>query len=136
MKILDPGHDYLLDVYDGEREVRLTFVKRNNPPEKFPGNVDAYPGTQMQDVLRVLIDRCKYVNQQTLITDGKFCYETDVTIALLRQAIWVLEARVKRVRGETPLQSEEVVNRIEDIPVCPYCGHIFCSVDHHKGETS
>ena len=130
MKVLDPGHDYLLDSYDGEREVRLTFVKRNFPPEKFPGNADSYAGTQMQDVLSALIDRCKYVNHQTIMTHGKFCPETDMTIALLRQAIWVLEARVKRVKGEAPLQFEGVVNRIEDIPVCHHCGHIFCSVDH------
>ena len=109
MKVLDPG-----------------FVKRNDPPEKFPGNENAYPGTQMQDVLRVLIDRCKYVNNQ------KFCPETDVAITFLRQAIWVLESRARRVRGEEPLPFEGVVGRVEDIPVCPDCGHLFCLVGQHN----
>lgn len=121
MKILDPGHDYLLDVYDGEREVRLTFVKRNDPPEKFPGNKNAYPGTQMQDVLRVLIDRCNYVYNQAP------CSETATARFLLRRVIWVLEARVRHTRGQPELETQPEAPEL--IRVCSVCGHIFC-LDH------
>ena len=67
MKVLDPGHDYALNVLDGllgEFE-RLTFVKRDNPPEKYPGNNSAHPGTTIQEVCRVLIERLRYVNGQS-----------------------------------------------------------------------
>jgi hypothetical protein len=43
MRIIDPGHDYILSVYDGEGEQRLTFMKREGPG--FPGNIGHYPGT-------------------------------------------------------------------------------------------
>jgi hypothetical protein len=127
MKILDLGHDYLLDSYDGEVEVRITFVKRNNPPEKYPGNSNAYPGTQMQDVLRVLLDRCKYVNFQSIVRIGTPCQETDMAISMMRHIIWILESRVRRVRKQPPLNT--LSHEIEKIEVCRECGHILC-LDH------
>ena len=64
MKVIDPGHSYLLRSYDGGGPSRLTFVKRCDPPEKYPGNWNAHPGTQIQEVLRALMERCQYINNQ------------------------------------------------------------------------
>jgi hypothetical protein len=52
MKIIDPGHKYELDQLDGEGKEILTFVKRDTPSERYPGNQGHYPGTNMQEVLR------------------------------------------------------------------------------------
>lgn len=60
MRVLDSGHKYALSNLDGHiednsNEQILTFVKRNNPPEKYPGNIDSYPGTQdLQKFLNIL----------------------------------------------------------------------------------
>lgn len=51
MKVLEPGHVYQLSSYDGEMEVILTFVNREDKP---------HPGTQTQEVLRALIDRTQH----------------------------------------------------------------------------
>lgn len=62
MKVLDQGHKYQLDTLDGKEPEILTFVKREG--DKYPGNVGSYSGTTTQEVLRVLIDRTKYVDKQ------------------------------------------------------------------------
>jgi hypothetical protein len=62
MKVIDEDHKFDLATLDGYEPIRLTFVKRNNPPDKYPGNKDAYPGTTTQEVLRALINRSLYVN--------------------------------------------------------------------------
>jgi len=81
MQILDPGHRYLLDSYDGGKPVELTFVKRNNPPSKYPDNENAHPGTTFQEVLRAMIERGNYVNNQLPAP------ETESAISLMRQAL-------------------------------------------------
>ena len=120
MIVLDPGHKYLLDSFDGGEPLLLTFVKRDSPSEKFPGNVGHYPGTQTQEVLRALINRGLYVqNQQP-------CAETAGLIDLLRVGLWSLEARTRRVREQLAL--DVVLSSIEDIPTCSRCGHIACLI--------
>lgn len=37
MEVEDPGHKHRLKVFDGGEPQTLTFVKRNDPPEKYPG---------------------------------------------------------------------------------------------------
>lgn len=118
MDVLDPGHEYLFNSLDGGDKQHLQFVKRNNPPEKYPGNQDSYPGTTTQEVLRALIDRSIYVNQQIP------CPETTATIGLFRTAIYLLESRAKRVHGET---LDVPLNAIEIETTCPTCGHIRCT---------
>jgi len=124
MKVLDPGHDYLLDNLDGDEKTRLTFVKREG--EMYPGNESAYEGTNMQEVLRALIDRCCYVNNQ--ITAG----ETINAAWHLRQAFVLLELRAARRHGR---ELDGVDIRImEKLPVCKKCGHVGCSGEcHHAG---
>lgn len=117
MEVLDPGHQYLLTSLDGGDPITLTFVKRDDPPEKYPGNVGHYPGTQIQEVLRALIDRAIYVNNQIP------CNETEDAITHLRSALWLLEKRhLNRHEGN----GSPLLENIENIPFCLKCGHIDC----------
>jgi hypothetical protein len=62
MKILDAGHRYQLDHLDGDNVTELTFVKRSGA--MYPFNIGEYEGTNVQEVLRALIDRTEYLNRQ------------------------------------------------------------------------
>jgi hypothetical protein len=95
MKILDPGHLYELQMLDNdvirESPVILQFVKREG--EKFPGNVGTYPGTILQDVWRVCIDRLKYVDNQD------HDIRNDRVLAHMRHSIFWLEERAAARHG-------------------------------------
>ena len=119
MEVLDPGHDYLLHSFDGGEPVRLTFVKRCDPPDKYPGNTNAYPGTQIQEVLRALIDRGMYLEGQIS------CVETRHLIENCRDAIWWLENRHAK-RHDANLHHHINPDTIETVPTCSDCGHIMC----------
>lgn len=58
MKIIDPGHQYLLDGVGGY-----------------------HSGVLVQELLRVCIDRTKYLNAQVS------CMETEMALAAMRQAL-------------------------------------------------
>jgi len=134
MKIIDPGHVYDLNWLDGkpndygdaeifaqekiDPQNRLTFVKRKGP--KYPGNTDAHLGTTMQEVLRAVIDRLKYVNKQE--PHGS----NDVTLKHLRSAIYSLELRaaLRAGRDAAPLGHYSCIERAA---TCSTCGHINCS---------
>jgi len=60
MKIIDPGHTYLLDHLDGDDQQELKFCKRLI----VPGRTEAYEGTTCQEVIRALIDRVKTLNTE------------------------------------------------------------------------
>jgi hypothetical protein len=127
MKIIDPGHVYDLDWLDGDpdtrglgpridmAENRLIFVKREG--DGYPGNVGHHPGTNMQEVLRALIDRVKYLDRQ--IPHPR----NETVISNLRHSLWCLEQRAAERHGRTwdPTWWE-----IELQPTCPKCGHIGC----------
>ncbi len=117
MKILDAGHAYLLDCLDGGEPVVLTFVKREG--DNFPFNVGHHPGTNVQEVLRALIDRTEYLNRQ------KPCAETEAAASNLRAALLLFEVRAARRHGrELDLQStQELMNAA----TCPRCKHVGCS---------
>ena len=117
MKELDPGHNYKLECYDGSEPLFLRFVKRNDPPEKYPGNTSAYPGTNIQEVLRALIARVKYIDKQDhSIFNDNVLYE-------LRNALVQLELRAHQRHGfMLPLLKQP----IEEIETCKKCGHILC----------
>lgn len=121
MKIIDSGHIYELASFDGTKSNILTFVKRIG--DNFPGNKFAFPGTISQEVLRALLERQKYVNAQMAFP------ENIIVIQNLRQALWQLEARAKRVRNE---YMQRTVNEIEMFIPCEYCGHIDCTLTEHK----
>jgi hypothetical protein len=120
MKIIDKGHIYELTSLDGEQSNRLVFVKRNDPPEKFPGNENAYPGTLMQEVIRALVDRSEYLNNQIPHE------ETQAVIVDLKLVFYRLEKRAAE-RHNRVLKGtvDEVFN---DNP-CLKCGHVQCE-DH------
>lgn len=91
MKVVDPGHDYLLDGVGGAPEQRIVFVK--NEGAKYPGNVGFHGGVLTQELLRVCIDRTKYLNGQ-----GS-CIETEHALSAMQQALAWYEVRAARCRG-------------------------------------
>ncbi len=127
MKYITPGHSYVLEVYDvvpkdpAPFRQYLFFMKRIG--ERYPGNEGSpHPGTNCQEVLRALIDRLLYLNNQIP------CAETEICIGHARHMILMLEMRAKRVKGKhlpVPLEHE-----IEKYPTCKVCGHILCEENH------
>ena len=133
MKVIDPGHVYNLDWLDGDPqqrcdwkdgvgegnvapENRLTFVKREGPG--YPGNVGRHPGTNIQEVLRALIDRVKYL-------DAQVPHQSNVLVLnALRRAIFNLEVRAAERHGR--LDAFSVPAAIELEPTCAKCGHVGC----------
>lgn len=135
MKIIDPGHLFKLDILDVEPKNQpldgftqtLHFVKRCVPAYKYPGNGNAYPGTNIQEVLRALISRLQYLKGQSLDhKDNLSVIEDEQVIRMLRFAIYTLEARAARRHGRNFLIGVTDIDAIETIPTCPLCGHIKC----------
>ena len=129
MRVIDPGHEYELDAIDGEQANRLVFVKREGPG--YPGNVGSHPGTTMQEVLRALIDRAGYVNDQIP------CEETSTALLLMADALWQMEWRAAQRHGR-----EQAFLKIPQYVVvagtnkCPKCGHVGCvgNCRHAQGD--
>ena len=120
MQVIDPGHCYLLESFDGGTPVELTFVKRSG--ERYPGNVGSHPGTNCQEVLRALVERSEYLFNQIPSA------ETECIIGSLRTALLLFELRAARNHG-----------RFLDLPTtkgvmsgatCPTCGHVECRELH------
>lgn len=125
MEVIDPGHVYLLRCLDSpgvDRSVVLTFVKREG--EGYPGNVGHFSGTTTQEVLRALIDRTIYVNNQ--IPDP----HNDFVLHYLRSSIFELESRAAERHGRA-LFHETLIKEIETMSVCEKCGHIGCKGECH-----
>lgn len=130
MKVIDPGHEYALDWLDGKPPLvrpggvedgnRLLFVKRSG--EGYPGNTGRRPGTNMQEVLRALIDRVKYLDGQ--VHDQR----NDRVIDKLREAIWLLEDRAAQRHGRSLTAR---IQSIETLPTCKACGHVECDGRHN-----
>jgi hypothetical protein len=123
MKIIDPGHFYFLKVLDkvpGDPDCEpLIFVKRFGP--KFPGNTCGYRGTTMQNVLRALCDRIRYLQNQV------WAPENVVILFAFRLALWLLEFRAARRHGRSYFRSLDFA---EKAPMCDHCGHTNCQEDH------
>lgn len=121
MEIVDPGHEFLLDSYDGEKENRLVFMKREG--EGYPFNVGRHAGTNCQEVIRALIDRLKYLDRQIP------CQENQGAITHLRGALFCFEYRAANRHGRVlHFPSEGYQPEIEDVPTCATCGHIQCEL--------
>ena len=113
MKVIDPGHVYQLDWLDVDPNAHLdastahalggwdgtdlVFVKREGPG--YPGNVGRHPGTNMQEVLRALIDRVKYLdNQIPDVRNGRILDHLRLAICWVEQravdwpAVWLIAA--------------------------------------------
>ncbi len=115
MRIIDPGHQYALRHLDGDSEEIVTFVKREGPG--YPGNAGHHPGTNIQEVLRMCIDRLKYLDNQ--IEDAA----NTLVIDNLRTALCILDHRAARRHGRTWTIP---TGAVELLPVCVICGHIDC----------
>jgi hypothetical protein len=124
MNELDPGHLYELrnlDVPDGGQSQQvLAFVKREGPG--YPGNKGHFAGTTMQEVLRAVVQRCKYVNKQI------YSEETEIAQKFLEKAIWHLERRAALRHGRVPPVSEEETLYGK---TCVKCGHVGCEGGCH-----
>jgi hypothetical protein len=125
IKVVDPGHRYQLLTLDGDTVQYLTFVKRDHPQDKYPGNRGHHEGTTLQSVIRSLIDRVCYVMNQGEIQQQ----DTSEDIAIinnLRDCLFLLEHRAMRQHGldASKLTQFDAVHK----PMCPVCGHVHC---HH-----
>lgn len=120
MIVLDPGHKYQLAHLDGYATEILTFVKRKG--DNYPGNLSSYEGTNMQEVLRALIDRIKYVNNQIP------CSQNEIVLLKLREVVLLLEERAAIRHKREPIRKSY---EIELLSTCDKCGHIGCSGECH-----
>jgi hypothetical protein len=120
MKTIDPGHKYELATLDGGLPQTLTFVKRHDEenPDRFPGNTESHPGTTLQNVIRALLERFRYLQNQHA------CLENAICITFLRLSLWLLEFRAARRHGKFYLKS---ITFSENAPMCVKCGHTFCN---------
>lgn len=130
MRVIDPGHKYELTEYDGGTTQTITFMKREG--DGYPGNVGHYPGTNLQEVIRALIDRVQYLNTQIPHDENR------VLVGKLRDCLLHLEWRAA---GNHEYQLEPLQlwdHWDDDIPIetlrtCVTCGHIRCDGHGEKG---
>lgn len=140
MKVIDPGHHYLLGQLDAvlgaefapgwpggfviPGQANLIFVKREG--DDYPGNDGLHPGTTCQEVIRALIDRVKYLDNQ--IHDDRNAR----IIRNLRECIWIFETRA----ADRHLRNWSIggdLDFIEFLPTCSKCLHIGCDGRCHPG---
>ena len=126
MEIIDPGHKFLLEGYDGGEPQMLVFMKREGTG--YPLNVGHHSGTNCQEVIRALIERVKYLQHQVA------CDENEQIIQHLREALRLFEKRAAQRRGQ--ILPRLVLEDFELLPTCAKCGHITCSDPHCKREGS
>ena len=119
MKCLDPGHRYELLTLDGEEKQILQFVKREG--EKFPGNEGTACGTTLQEVIRALIDRVDYLNNQVPDQDNV------EAIGHLAASLFLFEKRAARRHNRTTPPILEILNG----PFCDKCLHAGCKGGCH-----
>jgi hypothetical protein len=127
MQIVDPGHTFLLNIFDynNEEEVlnTLRYVKREG--DKYPGNIGHYCGTNLQEVCRSQISRALYVNNQIPHI------RTKNFIDLQRQSIFELELRAAERHSRKLELTQEELSHIETMLYCLKCGHIGCEGNCH-----
>lgn len=85
----------------------------------YPGNVGHRQGTNCQEVMRVLIDRIKYLDQQIP------CGENKGIIRNLQTCIALLELRAAK-RHQVHLDRRVDPEGVEQQVTRLVCGHIFC----------
>ena len=111
MKVIDEGHKYELDHVVTNGHEKITFIKRSG---KQVQHDEQYPGTNSQELLRVLIDRTKYLNDQLT------CDESGDILYYLRQALFIYEARAyrRKEQGHNRKDANHIANgeRYKDIP--------------------
>lgn len=115
MRIIDPGHLYAVVNVDGPGEQQIQFVRRR---DHRGGLVSPYtPGILSQELLRVLIDRVRYLN------DEDPCTEDVQIIHALRDCLRLFESRAAR-------RTIEKLEMPEMSDACPICHHLLCTHNH------
>lgn len=118
MIVQEPGHKYKLSSLDGQLDQTIFFVKRSYEGLKVTG---LNPGTTCQDVLRVLIDRVKFLENEKHHQVNKYI------IVLLSISVWLFEFRASTNRGHDYFHGLDFsVNS----KVCEKCGHTDCRNTH------
>ena len=117
MKILEVGHTYLVEAYDGGLAQTLTFMKRDGA--SYPFNHGTHGGTNCQEVLRVVIDRTRYLLTQVP------CAETEAILGLLQTALLLFEVRAARRHGGHGVDAPSLL-ALAAMPTCGTCGHVAC----------
>ena len=126
MEIIDLGHRFLLQSYDGGEPQLLVFMKREG--KEYPFNVGQHSGTNCQEVIRALIERVKYLQHQVA------CDENEQIIQHLRESLRLFEDRAAQRRGQT--LPRFVIEDFELLPTCHQCGHVACNNPHCSGDES
>lgn len=113
MRIVEPGHIYEVENVDGDGRQRIVFVRRRGHDGQllYAGR---HEGILCQELLRVLIDRVRYLN------DEDPCVEDVQIIGQLRDALRLFEARAAR-RTIEKLPMPELAD------ACPICHHLLCA---------
>lgn len=112
MKVVEPGHVYLVDnVVKGQQEIQ--FVQRRGWDAELLPEEDQVDGIQSQELLRVLIDRTLYLHAEQP-------WQENVKIVhYLRDALKLYESRAAR-------RHIEKLSMPERAPTCTQCGHLLC----------
>lgn len=119
MQVIDPGHHYELATLDGGFPQQLVFVKRHSveEPWRYPGNYESHPGTTLQNVMRALLERLRYLQGQI------WAPENALIIGGLRLSLWLLEFRAARRHNRSYWHG---LRFAEHAPMCAKCGHTDC----------
>lgn len=116
MTEIDPGHLYSVDNYNTQNTIicqQIRFMKRIGA--LYPGNIGKpYSGTNSQELVRVLISRLDYVNNQKPFWTNPIC------TLLLRLILNMLEYRAALRHG----RKFKFILKIENYPVIEKDGHL------------
>jgi len=145
MKEINPGHIFQIDNYPAresdypippESMIQNYISFRKRVGNKYPGNGEyIFNGTSTQELLRVIIARSLYVNNQEPHIANEHL------IQYCSNAIEDLEFRAAERRGSDYLEQFTADlnqflykgHNIESAETCQICGHIFCR--RHNQET-
>lgn len=98
MIVLDPGHKYFVPNLESSGGQSIRFIKRSSGMIHYDRE---HPGTNTQEVIRVLIDRTEYLHGV-----GP-CDETANAIHWLKMALYEYEARAWRRKQQKLNKQEE-----------------------------
>jgi Rieske Fe-S protein len=118
MKVIDPGHVYMLQNVDGTGTQTIRFVRRRDDEAVMVPQNERREGILTQELLRVAIDRTLYLNAEAP------CLENVEIITALRVALAAYESRAAR-------RTVEKHPMIERADVCEICQHMLCT---HRGD--
>lgn len=127
MTEIDNGHAFAVSIYDAKKPTvsqKIYFMKRSGTG--YPGNENSYPGTNSQEVTRVLIARTKYLDNQIP------SFWNSLALFGYRLALWAYE---KRAAARHNRKLRVSFTQIEHYEFCCICGHIGCE-GRHLGRNS